>query len=260
MNYGKAKQYFEKYLDENFDLTDKKINHKINHTYRVVENARYLCNGLNLNKENTELALIIALLHDIGRFEQAKEIKSFREDINNYDHASLGVKLLFEKNEIKKYISDTKYYSIIEKAIANHSKYILDESEMTKEEILHCKIIRDADKLDSFKSKIVDDIYTMANITPDDIEDSKVTSKVYESFKLHKTILSKDRETGLDIWISYIALIYGLEFKQSYELVKQKDYINKLFNRFEYKLDNKRMEELKNIVLDYLDSRLNGNK
>ncbi len=120
---------------------------------------------------------------------------------------------------------------------------------MTNAEILHCKIIRDADKIDSFRAKTVDDIYTMANITKEDIENSKVTELVYNTFKEHKTILSKDRQTGLDIWVSYIAFIYGLEFKGSYELINKKDYLNKLFNRFKYKSDNSTMEELKKMCI-----------
>ena len=257
MNYEIAKHYFEKFLKDNFDINDEKISHKINHTYNVVENAKYLCECLELDKTNTELAMIVALLHDIGRFDQAKEMKSFREDITNFDHATLGVKLLFEKGEIKNYMDDESYYSIIEKAIANHSKYILDETGMSDIEILHCKIIRDADKIDSFRAKTVDDIYTMANITKEDIENSKVTEKVYNTFKEHKTILSKDRQTGLDIWVSYIAFIFGLEFKGSYELINKKDYLNKLFNRFEYKEDKSTMEELKKCAFDYLNNKLN---
>ena len=257
MNYNNAKKYFEKFLNENFDIKDEKINHKMNHTYNVVENAKYLCDYLKLDKENTELALIIALLHDIGRFDQAKEMKTFREDITNFDHATLGVKLLFEKGEIKKYVDDEQFYSIIKKAIENHSKYILDETDMTEAEILHSKIIRDADKIDSFRAKTVDDIYTIANINKDDIENSKVTEKVYNTFKEHKTILSKDRKTGLDIWVSYIAFIYGLEFKGSYELINKKDYLNKLFDRFEYRVDNSTMEELKKCAFDYLNNKLN---
>ena len=257
MNYEIAKQNFEKFLNSNFDINDEKIRLKINHTYNVVENAKYICECLKLDEINTKLAMIIALLHDIGRFDQAKEMKTFREDITNFDHATLGVKLLFEKGEIKNYIDNESYYSIIEKAIANHSKYILDETNMTENEILHCKIIRDADKIDSFRSKTIDDIYTMANITRDDIENSKVTEKVYNSFKEHKTILSKDRQTGLDIWVSYIAFIFGLEFKGSYELIDNNDYLNKLFNRFEYKVDNSTMEELKKCAFDYLNNKLN---
>ncbi len=257
MNYESAKKYFEKFLNDSFDISDEKISHKINHTYNVVENAKYLCEYLNLDKENIELALIIALLHDIGRFDQAKEMKTFREDITNFDHATIGVKLLFERGEIKNYVEDESYYPIIKKAIANHSKYILDEKDMTDKEILHCKIIRDADKIDSFRAKTVDDIYTMANITKEDIENSKVTEKVYNTFKEHKTIFSKDRQTGLDIWVSYIAFIYGLEFKGSYELINKKNYLNKLFNRFEYKVDSLTMNELKECAFEYLDNKLN---
>lgn len=186
-------------MNDNFDINDEKINHKLNHTYNVIENAKYLCECLNLDKENTELALIIALLHDIGRFDQAKEIKTFREDITSLDHATFGVELLFEKGQIKNYVDNESYYPIIEKVIGNHSKYILDETGMTDIEILHCKIIRDADKIDSFRAKTVDDIYTMANINEEDIKNSKVTEKVYNTFKKQKTILSKDRRTGLDI-------------------------------------------------------------
>ena len=40
MNYETAKNYFEKFLNGNFDISDKKISHKINHTYNVVENAK----------------------------------------------------------------------------------------------------------------------------------------------------------------------------------------------------------------------------
>lgn len=257
MNYDNAKKYFEKFINENFDIKDEKIDHKVNHTYNVVENAKYLCKCLNLDEINTQLALIIALLHDIGRFDQAKEMQTFREDITSFDHATLGVKLLFEKGEIKNYVDDEQFYPVIEKAILNHSKYILDETDMTADEILHCKIIRDADKIDSFRAKTTDDIYTMANITQEDIENSKVTEKVYNTFKEHKTILSKDRKTGLDIWVSYIAFVYGLEFKDSYELIDKNDYLNKLFDRFEYKVDNSTMEELKKCVFEYLNNKLN---
>lgn len=257
MNYNNAKRYFEKFLNESFDINDEKISYKINHTYNVVENAKYLCECLKLDEINTELAMIIALLHDIGRFDQAKEMKTFREDITNFDHATLGVKFLFKNGEIKNYINEESYYPIIEKAIANHSKYILDETGMSDIEILHCKIIRDADKIDSFRAKTVDDIYTMANINKEDIENSKVTKKVYDAFKEHKTIISKDRQTGLDIWTSYIAFIFGLEFKGSYELINKNDYLNKLFNRFEYKVDKSTMEELKKCAFDYLNNELN---
>lgn len=254
--YNNASKYFINFINSNFDIKDEKIDHKLQHTFRVVDNAKYICGKLNLDELNTNLALIIALLHDIGRFDQAVEMKSFREDIHNYDHATLGVKLLFEKDEIRKYIETNEYDNIIKKAIGNHSKYIISEDDLNDIELLHCKIIRDADKIDTFRSKTVDNIYSMADIYPSDIENTLITDKVYNDFMDEKTILSTDRKTGIDIWLSYIAFLFGLEFKCSFELVKENDYINKLFDRFEYKLENKKMNVLKEKALDFLENKI----
>lgn len=254
--YNDAKKYFDFFIKSNFDLNNEKIMHKIKHTYQVVNNSRYICEDIQLSDEDKEIAMIIALLHDIGRFGQAKQLNTFREDIINYDHATLGIKFLFEQNEIRNFIRTDKYDNIIKIAIANHSKYNLDESDMTDKEILHSKIIRDADKIDSFRAKATDNIYTMANITEKDIKYSKITDKIYDDFINEQTILSKDRKTGIDIWISYIAFIFGLEFKSSLKLIKEKDYINKLFNRFSYKVDQKKMNILRYKANCYLDDKL----
>ena len=254
--YNYAKNIFEKYIKDNYDIDNEKISHKLNHTYHVVENARIIATDMDLDKENINLAMVIALFHDIGRFEQVLDKNSFREDIIKYDHAALGVKLLFEDDLIRKFIKDDKYDDVIRTAILNHSKYILDPSNMTDIEILHSKIIRDADKVDSFRAKSEEDIYTMANITKEDIENSYITDKIYNDFMEEKTIISKDRKTGIDIWISYIAFVFGLEFSSSLKIIKDKDYINKLFDRFDYKYEKERMFILRDKALTYIEKKV----
>ena len=254
--YEEAKKYFNYFIKNNFDLNNDKIIHKIEHTYHVVDNVKYICDDMHLNKEDKDIAMIIALLHDIGRFQQVCEINSFREDINDYDHATLGAKCLFDTNEIRNFIKTNKYDNIIKKAILHHSEYILDETGMTEKERLHAKIIRDADKIDSFRTKATEDIYIMANITEKDIEDSKISDKVYNDFMNEKTIFSKDRKTGVDIWISYIAFIFGLEFNSSLKLVKKNNYVNKLFDRYVYKNDFNKIKLLKQKANSYLESRV----
>ena len=44
MNFDNAKKYYEKFINNNFDINDEKIKHKMNHTYNVVDNTKYLCN------------------------------------------------------------------------------------------------------------------------------------------------------------------------------------------------------------------------
>lgn len=243
-----SKNNFIKFISNSYDLKDDKVRHKLNHILHVVDNSKYLCDKLNLDNETKEIAMIIALLHDIGRFYQAKELQNFREDINSYDHAILGVKLLFENNLIRSFVEFDKYDEIIKIAISNHSKYIVDFDSMEEIQVLHSKIIRDADKLDSFRAKYEDDIYTMANITQGKIENSLISDNIFNDFMNEKTILSKNRKTPIDIWISYIAFIYGLYFDESLNYIRELDYVNKLVDRFDYKLkDTKdKMELIRN--------------
>ena len=259
--YKEARKRLLAFLEKTFDMNDAKVKHKLSHTFFVVENSIYLANKLGLSDEDVELAKLIALFHDFGRFYEARDYKSFREELIKMDHASLSVKLLFDDGLIREFISDNKYDSVMRTAIGEHSKYLLDTSGMSKEEELHSKLIRDADKLDTLRSKIVSDIYTMANITEDDIINSTVSDNIFNDFMNKKTILSSDRKTGLDIWVSYIAFIFGLYFKESLDLVREKGYIDALIDRFNYSSETarKQMEMIRKKSHEYLKGGLNEN-
>ena len=259
--YKDAREKLLSFLEKTFDMNDAKVKHKLSHTFFVVENSSYLGDKLGLSNEDVELAKLIALFHDFGRFYEARDYKSFREELIKMDHASLSVKLLFDEGLIREFVSDNKYDSVMRTAIGEHSKYILDTSGMSKEEELHSKLIRDADKLDTLRSKIVSDIYTMANITEDDIINSIVSDNIFNDFMNEKTILSSDRKTGLDIWVSYIAFIFGLYFKESLDLVREKGYVDALIDRFNYSSEtaHKQMEMIRKKSHEYLKGGLNEN-
>ena len=87
IDFDHAKLEFEKYL-RNFDLENSKIRLKQEHTFGVVKAADYICSREGMGEEDRELALLIALLHDIGRFEQLKVYNSY--DDNRFDHAMLA--------------------------------------------------------------------------------------------------------------------------------------------------------------------------
>ena len=76
MDLQHAKTEFEHYLD-GYDRNDDKVHLKIVHTYGVTEYSRQIAERLNLPDEDRELAQLIGLLHDIGRFEQLKRFDSF---------------------------------------------------------------------------------------------------------------------------------------------------------------------------------------
>lgn len=249
----KAKEAFKDYL-KNYDITDSKVQAKIKHTYEVVNKSEFIAKGLNLDEENIELAGLIGLLHDIVRFEQLKLTSNF-VDGDQIDHADFGAKVLFEDNLIREFIETNKYDEIIKKAILNHNKYKIEEG-LSEQVELHCKIIRDSDKLDNFRTKATGDFKDMfPNVyNPDTLYYSTITPKVYSDFMEGKCVDVHDRVTQLDYWVCFIGFIFDLYFDISKKYVLDNDYINKLVDRIEYRNEEtkKQMENIRDFANNYL--------
>ena len=179
----KAKKAFNEYVKK-YDPNDPQIYLKIKHIETVVSVAKEVAESLNLDEENVKLAELIALLHDIGRFEQVKRYHTFM-DKDSINHAEFGTNLLKE-GLIREFIEDEKYDEIIRKSIYSHNKYSIDE-ELSEKELMHAKIIRDADKLDIMYQATCQ----MWNDMKVDIEEQNITTVVLEQFLAKKTIEKK---------------------------------------------------------------------
>ena len=127
INLKNAKIEFKKFVN-NYDINNPKISLKIAHIERTAKIARKIAESLKLDKEDIELAELIGLLHDIGRFEQAKKYNTFVDNLSE-NHAKLGIDILFKKGLIRKFIQDEKYDRIIHLAIIDHNR---DKKEITK--------------------------------------------------------------------------------------------------------------------------------
>ena len=113
MDLENAKKVFEEYASH-FVVKDNKVNVKVKHTRGVMKVAGYIASELHLSEDDVELAKMIGLLHDIGRFEQAIKYDNF-DDYNTMDHAEYGVKILFKDGMIRKFIDTDEYDEIIKK-------------------------------------------------------------------------------------------------------------------------------------------------
>ena len=87
--------------------------------------------------------------------------------------------------------------SIITPAIAHHSDYELPEIS-DPQTLLHAKLIRDEDKLDNCRVKLVDSTSTFINVSEEELGTQDITQKVYETVFENKCILSADRVTQMD--------------------------------------------------------------
>jgi len=208
---------FKEYVNT-FNMKDKNIYLKYEHTLEVVKIIELISKKMNLPQIDIDLAKTIAFLHDIGRFEQINKTNTFQDDI--LDHADNGIDLLFNRGLIEEFKVDKKYYEIIRKAIKYHNKLtILDEVEKSEE--LFVKLIRDADKVDIYRvrTKYLDNNFLE--------EPHNINLK---DFYNHKCINLKNIKNKSDSILCVIAFIYDFNYKESIEVLKGTKYYQKFIN------------------------------
>lgn len=252
INLKKATEEFIKYTNK-FDTKNPKIDLKIKHSMRVMKISEEIARKKGLDKEQIELASLIGLLHDIGRFYQYTKYKTYKDHIS-IDHGDLGIGILFKENKIKDYVTEEKYYKIIQKAIKNHNKYILEAKDLTDQEKLFCELIKDADKIDILYEAL--EIFWKGE--EEQVQKSTITKEVEKNFLDKKLIKNEIKETEADKIVGMISFIYDINFKESFEIIKERDYINKIINRFNFEEEKtkEKIEKIRNIAEQYLEEKI----
>ena len=245
-----AKKAFKEYVKK-YNPEDEKIKIKIVHIEKVAENSKRIAQNLGLSQEDVELAELIGLLHDIGRFEQVRLYHTF-VDKDSINHGEYGAKILFEDGLIRNFIKDNKFDKIIKLAIVNHNRADIEE-DLTERERLHAKIIRDADKTDIFRILISGDkkaIWEKA-----DLSDDKISDEIYREFVEDKRINYKERKTSADILVSHFNYVYDLNFPETRKIIKDNKYIDKLYQRFKFNDAEtmKRFNEIYRLSKEYIE-------
>lgn len=246
-----AKKVFEQYLD-GYDREDDKVWLKIVHTYGVTECSSQIAERMQLPKEEQELAQLIGLLHDIGRFEQLKRFDSFEPD--TMDHASFGVRILFEEGFIRKFVKEDTFDEVIRTAIAKHSDFRL-QGITDHRTLMHARIIRDADKLDNCRVKLEDTIETILGVTAREVGETVISGEILEQFRRKESILSSARRTKMDYWLSYLAYFFDINYKVSMDMIVENDYIKRLIRRIPYSNPQTKvqMAEVEEMLLRYAE-------
>lgn len=251
IDFMHVRQVFEEYLDH-YDREDDKIRLKITHTYCVVDCSREIAVRMGLSEEDVELAMMIALLHDIGRFEQLRRYDSFEPA--TMDHAAEGVHILFEEGMIRRFMEDDRFDDLIRTAIARHSDFKLEgiDDERT---LLHARLIRDSDKLDNCRVKLEDSIEVLLNKTAEEAGREPISDVVFQTACEGHSIYSPDRKTAMDYWVSYIAYIYDINFTETLQIIREKNYIPRIAARIPCTNEDtaKKMKRIEADVLRLLD-------
>lgn len=256
-----------------YDTSDEKIRLKVEHTYRVAGLCDRIARSLGLAEDDTSLAWAVGMLHDIGRFDQVRQYGTF-SDADSVDHAHYAVKLLFGQGKIAdyfgsvnpgvyNYIKNEDTYSgrlseslnIIKKAVYNHSAYRIEEG-LCEREVLFCNIIRDADKLDIFKvvnDTPLEDIYS---VDKEEIPKAEVTNAVMQALREKHAVLRSLKKTPADYIAAYIALAFELVFPESFIILKEQGYLDKLLDfRTDNQYTKQQFREIRKIMEEYITEK-----
>lgn len=223
----KAKAVFEDYVNY-YNSEDEKVRLKIEHTYRVSGLCDRIADSLNLSEEDKDLAWLIGLLHDIGRFEQLKNYGTFL-DADSIDHAALGADILFRQGKIRDFVEETGGDELIQTAIRCHNAFRIP-SGLDKRTELFCNIVRDADKVDILKVNVEFSFEEIYNVSTAQLRKEAVTDKVMESFEEEHAVLRSMKMATVDYIVGHISLVFELVFPISLKLVQEQGYLEELMN------------------------------
>lgn len=225
-----VRKVFREYVAQ-YDCTDEKIKLKIGHTYRVAELCERIARAEKMVQEDVDLAWLLGMLHDVGRFEQLRRYHTFI-DADSIDHAALGADILFggEKDKIiRTYIDFADEDHLIELAIRVHSAYRIP-AHVSEREAMFCHILRDADKIDILRVNIETPLEEIYNTTTQELKSSVISDQVMQAFFEHHAILRALRHSTVDHLAGHISLVYELVFKESLVIVKEQGYLRQLMN------------------------------
>jgi len=253
LNLENLKDWFFHYVDT-FESIDNDVQENIvlkkNHTLRVCKEIVHLGEVLGLSDEDLKLAEIIALFHDIGRFEQYARYKTFVDRFSE-NHAELGVKILKEKKVFDEFEKSTR--CLILRAILYHNRASLPVDE-TEECLFFLKLLRDADKLDIFK--VVTDYYCQRDEKKNNAielglpDTPHYSEKVLNELIEKKWINTSDIKNFNDFKLLQISWIYDINFAPTFKCIQARKYLNKIHSALP---KSKKIGECVATVQSYLD-------
>jgi len=241
MKSSRIMKIFEQYVRK-YDMNNINIKARYFHSLKVMEIAKELATGIGIfSEEEIAVCELIGLFHEIGSFSKTPNYHIEEDDSDSSDKA---IEILFNKGLIREISKETKYDNIIKLAIYAYDKngFPNDIDDKTKH---ICAIIKDAHNLDSFRL-FVNYPYVDTRIS------EYPNSLVYDEFKKFKTISPKMSESSSDSVLVVLSKMYSFNYRYSYYLLKQNNYIEKLFDSLVF--DNDKIKSFYKQVMKVLDN------
>lgn len=243
--------YANRFHSQNSEI-EKNITLKIEHTIRVRDNISRIAGSLLLSQEEVAMAEVLALFHDIGRFEQLKQYGSFNDHIK--DHAILGLKVLHSSG-ILDYLPIEERH-LIQRVVWLHNKYEVPETEKASV-LLFSRLVRDADKLDIL-GLIVEHLKTKDTNPNKELDrglgdESGPTGQIVNDILNREMVRITELNNLTDMRLMYLSWVFDINFPATLSCIEERGYLEKL------QIDLPKDREICRAI-DFIEAYLNERK
>ncbi|MGD9110092.1 MAG: HD domain-containing protein [Phycisphaerales bacterium] len=256
------KSWFDRYVAgfyvEGDDFLNANIELKQKHSHHVCDQIQYITCELGLNEQQKTISEAVAILHDVGRFRQFQEHRTYN-DFRSVNHCRLGVEILRKHNVLAGLASEEIGW--IEKAVLHHGDKQLPQG-LNGDALLYCKLIRDADKIDIYR--VVAEYYEQHRRDPDSFKlEIELPDEPWYSEHILQAVISgqridyKDLQTWNDCKLIQLSWVYDMNFVPTLKRVKQLGFLQKIIDFLPPTEDIKRAGQY---VLNYVDARIEQQK
>jgi putative nucleotidyltransferase with HDIG domain len=225
------REWFERY-SASFVSDDREVRDnmalKRNHTHVVCRYMLRLAEYESLGENDALMAEAVALLHDVGRFPQYFEYRTF-QDRKSVNHGELGARIIRERGVLDNITPDER--GLILDAVKYHNTFKLPDLE-DKRKVFFIKLIRDADKLDIW-NLFLSYMKTPPGERSDDIglnlpDTSGYSEEVLGALRNGRVVPISSLRSLNDLTLMLLSWMYDLNFRGSYSLLAEEDYLNRL--------------------------------
>jgi putative nucleotidyltransferase with HDIG domain len=244
--YVKTFTYGDQNLRRNTDLKEK-------HTMEVCKLVLKIGEDLGLGRDELCLSEIVALFHDVGRFEQYARYRTFA-DGKSEDHARLGVEILKRYGVLSRFDEPVK--SLVYRSIRYHNRASLPENE-TEQCLLFTKLLRDADKLDIWR--VVTEYYHRKDGSQNgaielDLPDTPgISEPVYQDLADRRIVDFSHVRNLNDFKLLQVSWVFDINFEMTRQLIRSGRYFELIR---EVLPESSEIQQIFNLIRNHLDRQL----
>jgi hypothetical protein len=244
---NKVEQYIRSFRSSSEEY-NKHIEIKKIHTFRVVKEIVEIGVQLGLDAHQIVFARILALLHDIGRFEQYHKYGTF-SDAESENHSEIALRVI--KNEAMLPALPQVWQVALSKCILNHNVPTVPNGEGKLVDFFS-RLLRDADKLDIWRVALENDIWhKFEKFKKNPHYD--IPREIMNCFRKRRIVPVEYAATLHDSYLLRLSWIFDINFKSALQKVKSRNIVERFLSKFFITENIKRVEE---ILDEYLAKKL----